>query len=246
MEPMEIRANFKQATVKGGTAVLQLEILTSDANAFPILKLSGKLVVLTVADIQDELPLDYDEEDEGEPLPFDRPANVDAETEEVYEVITDEARMIGDVLTAMQKQIKPALDEAKAIARQEIMEGFAETHTDRRAIIVGDEKVGEIGISYSKAAPVILKERMDEAVAFLDSIGMVDIVPKKGWEAHFAKAGDKVVCTDTGETVDWAMWCPKSPKTAAVRGCAPEDVMQALGPRVEGMSAAALLGDGEL
>lgn len=102
MEPMEIRANFKQATVKGGTAVLQLEILTSDANAFPILKLSGKPVVLTVADIQDELPLDYDEqddyddEDEGEPLPFDRPANVDAETGEVYEVITDEARMIGD------------------------------------------------------------------------------------------------------------------------------------------------------
>lgn len=95
METMEIRANFKQATVNGGTAVLQLEILTSDANAFPILKLSGKPVVLTVADIQDELPLDYDE-DEGEPLPFDRPANVDAETGEVYEVITDEARMIGD------------------------------------------------------------------------------------------------------------------------------------------------------
>lgn len=95
MEPTEIRANFKQATINGGTAVLQLEILTSDANAFPILKLSGKPVVLTVADIQDELPLDYDE-DEGEPLPFDRPANVDAETGEVYEVITDEARMIGD------------------------------------------------------------------------------------------------------------------------------------------------------
>lgn len=95
MEPMEIRANFKQATVNGGTAVLQLEILTSDANAFPILKLSGKPVVLTVADIQDDLPLDY-EDDEGEPLPFDRPANVDADTGEVYEVITDEARMIGD------------------------------------------------------------------------------------------------------------------------------------------------------
>ena len=94
MEPMEIRAKFKQATVKCGTAVLQLEILTSDANAFHILKLSGKPVVLTVADIQDELTLDY--EDDGEPLPFDRPANVDAETGEVYEVITDEARMIGD------------------------------------------------------------------------------------------------------------------------------------------------------
>ena len=98
MEPMEIRANFKQATLKGGTAELQLEILTSDASAFPILKLSGKPVVLTVADIQDELPLDYDDEEDeyGEPLPFDRPANVDADTGEVYEVITDEPRMIGD------------------------------------------------------------------------------------------------------------------------------------------------------
>lgn len=96
MEPMEIRANFKQATVKGGTAVLQLEILTSDANAFPILKLSGKPVVLTVADIQDELPLDYDEEDEGRTAPVRQASNVDAETGEVYEVIVDEARMIGD------------------------------------------------------------------------------------------------------------------------------------------------------
>ena len=150
------------------------------------------------------------------------------------------------VLTAMQKQIKPALDEAKGIARQGIMEDFEETHSDRRAILVGGEKVGEVGISYSKAAPVILKDRMDEAVAFLDSIGLVDIVPKKGWEEHFAKAGDKIVCTDTGETVDWAMWCPKAPKTASVRGCKPEDVMQALGPRVEGVTYKALLGDGEL
>ena len=74
-------------------AVLRLEILLSDANAYPILKLNGKPVELTVADIQDELPLDYDE---GDPLPFDRPANVDAETGEVYEEIVDESRMIGD------------------------------------------------------------------------------------------------------------------------------------------------------
>lgn len=96
MEPMEIRANFKQATVKGGTAVLQLEILTSDANAFPIFKLSGKPVVLTVADIQDELPLDYDEEDEVRAAPVRPTGERGRRDGRVYEVITDEARMIGD------------------------------------------------------------------------------------------------------------------------------------------------------
>lgn len=76
-------------------AVLRLEILLSDANAYPILKLNGKPVELTVGDIQDELPLDYENEP-GDPLPFDRPANVDPETGEVYEVVVDESRMIGD------------------------------------------------------------------------------------------------------------------------------------------------------
>lgn len=96
MEPMEIRANFKQATVELRHGRAAARDSDERRQRLPILKLSGKPVVLTVADIQDELPLDYDEEDEGEPLPFDRPANVDAETGEVYEVITDEARMIGD------------------------------------------------------------------------------------------------------------------------------------------------------
>ena len=55
-----IKAHFKQATVKGGVAVLQLEVL----------------------------PLDEE--------PIERPANVDAETGEIYEPIEDEARMLGE------------------------------------------------------------------------------------------------------------------------------------------------------
>lgn len=53
------------------------------------------LAKVRITHFTEEYIIDYDE-DEGEPLPFDRPANVDAETGEVYEVITDEARMIGD------------------------------------------------------------------------------------------------------------------------------------------------------
>ena len=61
-----IKAHFKQATVKGGVAVLQQE------------------------------ELDFGDEYEDEPLPFDEelPANVDAETGEIYDPIEDENHML--------------------------------------------------------------------------------------------------------------------------------------------------------
>lgn len=94
-----IKAHFKQATVKGGVAVLQLEVLTDAAGAFDVIKQAGRTVILTIESEQQEL--DFDAEYEAEPLPLDeepieRPANVDAETGEIYEPIEDEARMLGE------------------------------------------------------------------------------------------------------------------------------------------------------
>lgn len=94
-----IKAHFKQATVKGGVAVLQLEVLTDAAGAFDVIKQAGRTVILTIESEQQEL--DFDAEYEVEPLPLDeepieRPANVDAETGEIYEPIEDEARMLGE------------------------------------------------------------------------------------------------------------------------------------------------------
>lgn len=91
-----IKAHFKQATVKGGVAVLQLEVLTDAAGAFDVIKQAGRTVILTIESEQQEL--DFDAEYEAEPLPLDeepieRPANVDAETDEIYEPIEDEAYM---------------------------------------------------------------------------------------------------------------------------------------------------------
>ena len=45
---VRIRAFFKQATVKGGTATLQFEVLTDNASAFTAIKKSGKYVILTL------------------------------------------------------------------------------------------------------------------------------------------------------------------------------------------------------
>ena len=148
-------------------------------------------------------------------------------------------------LTALDKRIKPALDDAKSEARQSLMDAFAQDGTDRRAILVGGEKVGEIGVSYSKAAPYIYREQMDKALDFLRQVGLVQETPAKGWEQSFDLIGGKVVYKPTGEVVEWAGWNPKAAKTAAVRGCKPEDVMRAFGPRLASVDAVALL-DGEV
>lgn len=55
-----IQAQFKQATVKDSVATLQFEILTDNADAFRIIKQSGKTVLLTVAEQQQAM--DFDDE----------------------------------------------------------------------------------------------------------------------------------------------------------------------------------------
>lgn len=93
MSSTTIKAHFKQATVKGGVAVLQLEVLTDAAGAFDVIKQAGRTVVLTIESEQQELDLG---EYEAEPLPLDeeRPANVDFETGEIYDPIEDEDHML--------------------------------------------------------------------------------------------------------------------------------------------------------
>lgn len=148
-------------------------------------------------------------------------------------------------LVALDKRVKPALDDAKSEARESLMGAFAEDGTDRRAILVGGEKVGEVGVSYSKAAPYIYRERMADALDFLRQVGLVDEAPAKGWETKFDLIGGQIVYKPTGEVVDWAGWQPRAAKGASVRGCKPEDVMRAFGPRLLSVDATALL-DGEV
>lgn len=149
------------------------------------------------------------------------------------------------LLTAIDKRVSPALKDAKDEARADLMEAFAENGTDRKAILVGGEKVGEVGISYSKAAPFIFADRMDEAIAFLRQEGLVEESPAKGWEQSFDLIGGEVVYKPTGEVVEWAGWNPKAAKTAAVRGCKPEDVIRAFGNRLQSVDAFALI-EGEV
>lgn len=137
------------------------------------------------------------------------------------------------------------LTEAKAEARSELLGLFGSHGVDRRALIVGGRKVGEVGISFSQPKAAIKGERRAEALEFLLENDLAEIVPCRGWETHFCKVGDEIVFAGTGEFVDWALWDEGGAKAAAVRGCKPQDVMEAFGPRLQGQSVTnLLLGEG--
>lgn len=144
-------------------------------------------------------------------------------------------------LKALQKQVKARLDVLEAEAKDEVLAGYIEDGTDRRSIIINGAKVGEIGLSYNKAKPAIIPGRELEALVYLGDRGMTHLEPNKDWEKRFTRAGSKVVDIDTGEVVEWAEWLPQTAKTAAIRGCKPQDVLDALGAKLQGMPVAGLL-----
>lgn len=62
----EIKASFKQATIKAGTATLQFEVLPSAEGFTEVMKMTGGVVMLTVETEQQELPLDEEQPTEGQ------------------------------------------------------------------------------------------------------------------------------------------------------------------------------------
>lgn len=146
------------------------------------------------------------------------------------------------LLEAMSKQIKPVLDDAKADAKQQLLDSFAETHADRRAILVNSQKVGEISISFGKPKAYILPGHEEKALEYLAKLGLVEQKPKVGWEKRFRLIGDLIVDEETGEDVSELFgWDQAAPKSAAVRGCKPQDVVDAFQGRLASVPIAAFI-----
>lgn len=161
--------------------------------------------------------------------------------------ITPDERLA--LLNAMSKAVKPQLDEAKREAQEGLMDRFAEDGTDRRAIMVGGAKVGEIGMSFTKAAPAIRPGHEREALEAAIEMGLVDwtkvaAVLVRDWQKRFSRVGDAVVEAQSAELIDWLEWEPSRAKGASVRGCAPEDVLPALTSKLGPGGIAALLEGG--
>lgn len=155
--------------------------------------------------------------------------------------LTNDERLA--LLVATDKQLKPLLDEAKAQKKNELLDLFEMGGADRTAILVGETKVGECGMSYSTAKPVIFADKESEALDFLRELELTEEKPKSGWEDAFTVAGDTVVCKETGEPVDWATWEPSRIKGTAVRIKDTQKVLDAFGSRLEGANPLALLGE---
>ena len=155
------------------------------------------------------------------------------------------------LLVAIDKKLNNRKDglltEAKATAKAELMDANESIGADRKAIMVNGEKVGEVGLSYATAKPVILADRMADALAYLADIDLVETTPAKGWESHFKVVDENVICLDTGEFVDWVIWEPSRVKCATVRGCEPQKVLDALSAKLGSRAeVAGLLMGGDL
>lgn len=136
------------------------------------------------------------------------------------------------------------LTELKSDMRNELL-GLYEAHgVDRIALTPGGKKVGEVGLSFSKPRPSIKGEMMKEALSFLYDNDLAEIVPKRGWEEHFTCSGGEIIFKDTGEIVDWALWNEGYAKTASVRGCKPQDVLDAMAPMLNGTDVTKLFLEG--
>lgn len=145
------------------------------------------------------------------------------------------------LLEAMNKKLKPLLDEAKGQAKLELMELCNESGIDRKAIMVDGQKVGEVGITYTTAKPAIIPGKEKEALEYLAEMDLIDWTPKRGWEKHFSKAGDAVVDIESGAICDFLHWEPSIAKTAALRGCKPDAVLEAIQPKLAGNDIMGLL-----
>lgn len=144
-------------------------------------------------------------------------------------------------LEALSKRIKPILDDLKSDVRNELLEACKENGVDRKAILVDGQKVGEVGISYSTAKAAIYPGREKEAIEYLTELGLTEVVPIKGWEKSFTRVGNEVANKDTGEILDFLYWEPSVAKSASVRGCKPDDVIQAMQGKLNGETIMGLL-----
>lgn len=151
------------------------------------------------------------------------------------------------LMEAVNKAMKPNLDDAKNEARQRLLDQFAEDgKTDRQGIFIDGEKVGDVSIRYNGGTVAIVPGMEAEALAYLKRIGLTKVIPAKGWEGRFSRVGDAVADNETGEIVDWAWFQPKTAGTAAVSGCKPDAVFPALKAKLGTQSVAGLLLGGEL
>ena len=151
-------------------------------------------------------------------------------------------------MEAVNKAMKPNLDDAKGAARQALLEQFErDGKTDRQGIFIDGEKVGDTSLRYTGGKITIKPGYEAEALEHLYELGLTQMVPAKGWEERFTRIGSEIADVETGEIVTWAEFTPKTAGTAVIKGFKPETVFAALMAMLgSGGVTSLLLGEGVL
>lgn len=146
-------------------------------------------------------------------------------------VYTDEECAL---VLALDKELGPKVKAVKEQMRDELLFLEESSGVERIACKVGGTKVGEVGIRRTKPKVSIMPGMEREAIALLDSMGLCELKPVKGWEDSFEIVGRDVV-SRSGEVVDCLTFSEPA-TTAAVRGFKVDDVrdaFQAAGIQIE-------------
>lgn len=88
----DIKASFKQATIKAGTATLQFEVLPSAEGFTEVMRMTGGVVMLTIQTEQQELP--FEEKPEGQTTINNYFVNADTGEIDEAEIIEVEDHML--------------------------------------------------------------------------------------------------------------------------------------------------------
>lgn len=148
------------------------------------------------------------------------------------------------LVVAVDKTVAAKARAAKNEACARLVAQAMDGESDRKPVVVGGVKVGEVGVSYSKPAPVITDRK--KALEALREKGLTEEVPVKGWEAYYTVDAGLVCDRDSGELVEWAEWEPQRVKGAAVRIDDTQAVLDAFGARIaDAGGALALLEAGD-
>lgn len=129
---------------------------------------------------------------------------------------------------AMDKRLKEVMSEVKQDARDNLIRLNETTGADRKPIKVRGIKVGNVSMREGHEKVEMVPGMESEAIAYLESKGLTETVPKKGWEDSLSMSDGTVFDPETGEELPF-MRTVRTPDSAQVTGCKPDDVVSAFG-----------------
>lgn len=134
-------------------------------------------------------------------------------------------------LEIMTRNLKERLDYLKSQVKHELLSDYAEHRSESRPIFVGDKKVGSYIVVDSMPQPTILPGREDEAIEFLQSLGLTKPQPIKHWEDGFVNVNGQAVHMPSGSVCDAIEFLPSKAPYIRAKGFKPDDVRDAFQAR---------------